>query len=137
MEKPAKVANNVSGVVVFYQNFLVLLGKRAKVCYLTGQAIPYGGYWSIFAGSLEKNENSRDCAQRELFEETKINVKPSALNFYNTIKTENLNFYIYSLHIKEIPKITINQEHSSYGWFGLNSLPDKIDPKISEVIKNI
>ena len=137
MEKPAKVANNVSGVVVFYQNFLVLLGKRTEFCYLTGNSVPYGGYWSIFSGSLEKNENSRDCAQRELFEETKINVKPSALNFHYTIKTENLNFHIYSLHTKEVPKVTINQEHSTYGWFGLNSLPEKIDPKISNAIKNI
>ena len=137
MGKPAKAVNNASGVVVFYQNFLVLLGKRAKVCYLTGQTIPYGGYWSIFSGSMEKNENSRDCAQRELFEETKIEVKPSSLDFYDTIKTENLNLHIYSLHTKEIPKVTINQEHSSYGWFGLNSLPDKIDPKVLDVIKNI
>lgn len=137
MGKPAKAVNNASGVVVFYQNFLVLLGKRAKVCYLTGQTIPYGGYWSIFSGSMEKNENSRDCAQRELFEETKIEVKSSSLDFYDTIKTENLNLYIYSLHTKEIPKVTINQEHSSYGWFGLNSLPDKIDPKVLDVIKNI
>lgn len=137
MGKPAKAVNNASGVVVFYQNFLVLLGKRAKVCYLTGQTIPYGGYWSIFSGSMEKNENSRDCAQRELFEETKIEVKSSSLDFYDTIKTENLNLYIYSLHTKEIPKVTINQEHSSYGWFGLNSLPDKIDPKVLYVIKNI
>lgn len=137
MEKPAKVANNVSGVVVFYENFLVLLGKRSKFCYLTGNPVPYGGYWSIFGGMLEKNENSRDCAQRELFEETKINVKPSSLNFYNTIKTEDSNFYIYSLHTREIPQVTINQEHSTYGWFGINNLPEKIDSKISEVIKNI
>lgn len=137
MEKLAKAVNNASGVVVFYQNFLVLLGKRSEFCYLTGEPVPYGGYWSIFSGSMKKNENSRDCAQRELFEETKIEVKPASLDFYNTIKTENLNFHIYSLHTKEIPKVIINQEHSSYGWFGLNSLPDKIDPKISETIKNI
>lgn len=140
MEKSAKVVNNASGVVVFYNNFLVLLGKRSETCYITGDPTPYGGYWSIFSGSMEGREDSRDCAQRELFEETGIEVKASRLNFCDTIKTKNLNFYIYSLHLDEIPTVKINQEHTSYGWFSVTSLknfPEKIDSSIANAIINI
>ena len=47
----------------------ILLCKRIEAYY--GYKVPFGGYWSIFGGAIEKNESPKQAAKRELFEESK------------------------------------------------------------------
>ena len=69
------IENKASGVAIFFGN-TVLLAKRSKNCYITGEPAPFGGYWSIFAGSLEKGEKHQECAVREALEEANSKLDP-------------------------------------------------------------
>ena len=67
MAKHVKAVNNIaSGVAVLHKN-CVLLAKRCDKCHITGGPIPFAGYWSIFAGTVDPGETPKECAGRELY----------------------------------------------------------------------
>ena len=142
MESPVKAANNyknkASGLAIFFGN-TVLLAKRSKNCYITGEPAPFGGYWSIFAGALEKGERHQECAVREVLEEAEIKIDSNKLKYINTIVNDKTKLRIYGVESEEMLYPKLNPEHTAYGWFNidtLDSFSEKIDPKVvKSVIK--
>jgi len=125
-----------AGVAPIHKN-LILLAKRVEFWGKEKTPIPLGGYWSIFAGSLEKNENPMVCAVRELQEETQISTSIDKLKYIKTIQEPNLELTVYALELEEMIFPTLNEEHTEYGWFDINELdsfPDKIDQKMVNCI---
>ena len=132
MEKPANRVNRASGVALVH-NGLVLLAKRIE-----GPGHSLGGYWSIFAGSSDKNENPMACAVRELWEESQIKIHISQLKFIKIIKSSSLEFVVYVCEVDEFLTPTLNFEHTEYGWFdikNLKSFPEKIDQELMECLR--
>ena len=124
-----------AAVAVIYGD-LILLGKRCT--HYEGREVDFGGYWSVFGGSVEKGEGPIACASRELFEETKIKAPFHLLNFITSFSIGNLEFSVYSYEIKELVIPVLDFEHTEYGWFKLDFLRnfiEKIDPKIVECIE--
>jgi len=134
------IENKASGVAVFFGN-TVLLAKRSKNCYITGEPAPFGGYWSIFAGALEKGEKHQECAVREALEEASIKIDSKKLKYINTITNKKIKLRIYGVELEEILYPKLNPEHTAYGWFNvdaLDSFSEKIDPKVvKSVIKYV
>ena len=125
-----------AGVAPIYKNS-ILLAKRTEFWGKEKTPVPLGGYWSIFAGSLEKNENPMVCAVRELKEETQISTSIEHLKYIKTIQEPNLELTIYALELEEMILPVLNEEHIEYGWFDiheLDSFPDKIDEKMVNCI---
>lgn len=127
---------NSAGCIIFYKN-LVLLARRIE-----GPDIPFGGYWSIFAGSREPpSEPPMICAIRELEEETGIKLKTNQIKFAKTLRTQNnklLDLYFYKTDT--MLDVNLNFEHTEFGWFDvekLDSFPYLIDPKIVKTIQSI
>jgi 8-oxo-dGTP pyrophosphatase MutT (NUDIX family) len=123
-----------SGVAVFYKD-LVLLAKRIELW--EGQPIALGGYWGIFAGSVEYEETPITCAARELFEETEIKADTDSLQHIGVIDSEDLSFHMYALELSEKIEPTLNEEHTEYGWFlidQLDNFQDKIEPEMAETL---
>ena len=91
MVKSVKAVNNLmnksAGVGITY-NGSILLAKRCKYCHLTGDLVKFPEYWSVFTGSLDSDESSRECASRELFEEAHIKLDPKKLSFVKSIHNE-------------------------------------------------
>ena len=85
-----------SGIGIIHKD-LILLAKRVE--YWEGNPVPLGGYWSIFAGSLEGNESFQDCAIRETYEESEIKIDNIQLVDGCVIKGNNLRFKIEILCI--------------------------------------
>ena len=111
---------------------MILLGKRITA--YDGEPVPFGGYWSIFGGEIEKGEAPFAAAMRELFEETQIKA-PHPPTFISTFYDEEneVEFTVYALEIPTMVTPILNNEHTECGWFKLDSLPtflEKIDPKI-------
>jgi 8-oxo-dGTP pyrophosphatase MutT (NUDIX family) len=109
----------------------ILLAKRIK--YYEGQKVSFGGYWSIFSGSIEGSEKPRDCAARELWEEAQIKVDAKDLNFVNTIKRKDLDLDVFFIESNDMIFPTLNEEHTEFGWFvieDLKSFPYKLDKEI-------
>lgn len=127
MEKSANRVNRASGVALIHKD-MVLLAKRVD-----GPGHSLGGYWSIFAGAADKNENPMSCAVRELYEESQIKIHISQLKFVRVLKDSSVEFAIYVCEVDELLTPTLNFEHTEYGWFNilsLTSFPEKIDKDI-------
>lgn len=73
----------------------------------------HGGYWEFPGGKKENNEQLDEALVRELYEELKINVLGSHLNYIGAIKEETitLHFYSYQLAGHYSP-----QEHRAVHW---------------------
>jgi len=135
MEKPANHVSKASGVALICGNS-VLLAKRSEFWH--GEPVPFGGYWSIFGGSIELNENAMSCAVRELEEEAEISIATKELKFIKRFVDDFSEFIFYICEVPELLTPVLNFEHTEYGWFDINSLdsfPEKIDNKIVECIK--
>ncbi len=66
--------------------------------------------WGIPSGKIEKNENPKDAAVRELKERTGCSIEPENLSF---VKTQN-NFMIFKGNAKDIIKIAEPGELGGY-----------------------
>lgn len=123
------------GIGVIF-NDLILLGRRTE--YVDGKRVPFGGYWAIFGGSCDEHENPMICAIRELKEETQI-----ALDFHNimysrSIHNEDNIFHVYFSELGSQPNVTLNKEHTEYGWFKIDQLhqfPYDIDDRLVTIIQ--
>lgn len=124
------IRRKAAGVGITH-NGNVLLAKRIK--YYKGQKVSFGGYWSIFSGSIEGSEKSSECAARELWEEAQIKVDSKDLNFVNTIKRKDLDLDVFFIEFNDMVFPTLNEEHTEFGWFvieDLKSFPYKLDKEI-------
>ena len=141
MAKSVKAVNNLmnksAGVGITY-NGSILLAKRCKYCHITGDLVKFPDYWAVFTGSLEPDESPRECASRELFEESNIKLDPKKLSFVKSINNETgtLELFFYDSNILLYPKL--NEEHTQYGWFKIDTLDsfhELIDKDIVSAIK--
>ena len=122
-----------AGVMIYCAN-VILLAKRIERCPITNQTPAFPGYWSIFCGSIEGKESPKQCAQRELFEETKIKINKDELIYVCTIDS----LAIYKHELQELQMPDLNFEHTECGWFKMENIqvqPDPIDKKIIELVK--
>tara|TARA_Y100001937_G_scaffold100466_1_gene137576 strand:+ start:4080 stop:4502 length:423 start_codon:yes stop_codon:yes gene_type:complete len=140
MERVAKVANKSASAVAVIYNNTVLLAKRSEICYITGRKVPYGGYWSVLGGTIDEGESPKDCAIRELKEESGISLDVKKVKFLKKIPEKKIKFYLYYCEINKLPKVVLNEEHTEYGFFRIDTLstfPSPIDPKIAKAIQEI
>ena len=139
MAKPAKAANRASGVAVLCGGS-VLLAKRSKKCHLTGSPLNLGGYWSIFAGSIDPGETPKEAAARELFEESKIFVDFKHIKFFETIKDSNCEFYVHTYKSDSLLIPELCKEHTQSGWFlieNLDNFTELLDVKLKDCLMRI
>jgi 8-oxo-dGTP pyrophosphatase MutT (NUDIX family) len=124
-----------AGVIVLHENS-VLLAKRVEE--YKGKPVPFGGYWSIFAGAAEKEDLSiAHTAQRELQEETQITAPLRDLEYINAIHNPDCVLNIYEYRSPELVFPILCFEHTEFGWFSVESLKtftEKMDPKVLECI---
>lgn len=110
-----------SGVIVKYKD-KVLLCKRNK----SGS---FPGMWSIPAGHIEPNEESKSAAKREFYEETSVDIDNEVLDFIGILprftrdgrKCKGL-MYVYLLKTDDIIEPNFEDaidgdEHSDWGYF--------------------
>jgi 8-oxo-dGTP pyrophosphatase MutT (NUDIX family) len=110
-----------SGIGIIYRD-LILLAKRIEQW--GGNPVPLGGYWSIFAGSLEGEESFQDCAIRETYEETEIKIDNHQLIDGCIIKNNKLRFKVFFVEMPYKPIPILNEEHTEYEWFDINKIKD-------------
>lgn len=135
-----KVANEDAAAIAVTYKGSVLLAKRTENCYVTGKPTPYGGYWSILGGTIDKGETAKDCAIRELIEEAGLSLDKKKVKFLKKIPENKMNFYIFYCKLSKMPSIILNPEHTEYGFFSIDSLssfPYLIDPQITKAVQEI
>ena len=119
----------VSSVALVHGNS-VLLAKRCELW--NDQPIPFGGYWSTFSGSIEKNESPMHCAIRELEEESQLKFNIEDLKFVKIIYEKDVTIHFYVIELEDIVFPILNAEHTEYGWFFI----DDLDGFVGDIDKN-
>ena len=94
------------------------------------------GIWNIPKGHLMIGEESLEGSVREFTEETQISLSgiPELAKTYK--KDNGGTFYFYVL--KGTKKFTprLDHEHTDWGYFSKEELPEPIDDWVKEVIEN-
>ena len=125
---------DAAGVFLFYEDS-VLLCKRSLL--FEGAPVPYGGYWSPFTGTIEEGESPMVTAQRELKEESGLEVKIHELKYIKEINRPDARLILYVHELNDFFSPILDAEHSEFGYFKISDLtlrPHPLDLDIQEAI---
>lgn len=92
----------------------VLLAKRG--------IDPRSGFWNIPAGFLENDETVEAGAQREVFEETGLQVGIQTLHTIYNLPSANQVYLIFLSNVLS-GTLTTNAESTEIAWFAENEIP--------------
>lgn len=99
----------------------ILLHQRAKNYLL--------GYWDFPSGHVERGEELRETAARELMEETGVRVRPEDLRLVHiehySIETDYVNFTFACDKWENEPRICEPEKCTAIGFFPTDKLPEK------------
>jgi ADP-ribose pyrophosphatase YjhB (NUDIX family) len=129
-----------AGIIVRCNN-KVLLCKRNS-----DSSLP--GYWSCPAGGVENNENPKDAAVREFFEETNLEVVKD-IEYMATIKRYNRDgtkvkglMYCYLIDVNDeiypdLDNAEDGDEHTECGYFGKDEIPQPMTKQFNKLLNII
>ena len=124
-ERSKNDTKDSGGVLYYYGENQVLLCLGSN-----------SGTWNVPKGHIMIGEDPLKGSMREFTEETQIilNETPELVNTYK--KDNGGTFYLYVL--KGTKKFTprLDHEHTDWGYYGKEELPDPIDDWVKEVIEN-
>ena len=119
-------SNDTAGILYFcYDDVLLCLGERS-------------GKWHAPKGHVMIGEKPIDGALREFTEETQIlfNGIPN-LKLSKAYKKDDGGLcYLYTVNGETKFNAQINHEHTDWGYFNVNDLPEPIHKWAKEVIEN-
>ena len=115
----------IGGVVVKSER-QILLVRRSET------AGKYPNFWAVPMGHIEKGETFKEGAHREFQEETKLDIDINSLVYLDTIKDTKYNRIVrlYKIELPNKPKPELDDEHSDYGYYDVNSLPHPIEKNL-------
>ncbi len=104
-------------------NYKFLLLKRSE-----GKI--YENMWRMVAGKIQENEKAWQACLREIQEETNLEINelysvPTINSFYEW-ETDSLHNIPVFLAITKESKVTLNEEHTDYGWFYIDEAISKL-----------
>lgn len=99
-------------------------GDRVLLCQRAHhKSYPY--HWCVPGGRIEQGENFKQCAIRELREETGIDLNDphaleSEITYFGTVEAfGGGHFQFYQTKLPSDTTIKLNSESCGYGWFTL------------------
>lgn len=108
---------------------------------LRGETAPYNpSKYCLPGGKLESNESLVDCAVRELYEETSIEIYSQSqyLKPIDVIYRNGNSKVVFLYRSPHIHYVSLNWEHSSYDWVYLTDAFSKpLVPGLRTTIKRI
>ena len=117
----------LAGVLVKYGEEVLLL-KRTN-----------DGLWAMPGGHVDRDELPINGAIRELLEETGISVSKGDLKLLSRVL--NKEYSIYSSYLyetnKRIEPSKLNDEHSEWGYFVVDNLPQPMMPAAEKEVRRI
>ncbi|MDD2274577.1 MAG: NUDIX domain-containing protein [Candidatus Pacebacteria bacterium] len=103
--------------------------KEPKILLLK-RSVEDGGFWQPITGTLEFEESLKDCAIRELKEETGIeNIKSISPEIYRFNWEKNGQTIIELVYIvdTEEKSVILSTEHSSFRWVSIEEAKDLLE----------
>jgi len=120
-EPPRKI-----GGVVVKSEGQVLLVRRSET------AGKYPNFWAVPMGHVEDGEKMIQGAHREFQEETMLDIDINSLVYLDTLKDSKYNRIVglYTIELPNKPKPKLDDEHSEWGYYDVNSLPRPIEDNL-------
>lgn len=87
--------------VVKYADVLLFRGGKLLILQRAGEHMNYTPDWCIPGGHVDEGEDFRTAAQRELFEETGIDVPEDTLMEVGVAKTKNVEIHYFMGHVDD------------------------------------
>lgn len=115
-------------------NGSVVLARRIETCPHSQKKVSFGGYWSIFCGSLEKGETPKQAAVREVKEETRVSINSDKLIFLGQVR----GLAIFRYELEDYTNIELDYEHTEYGYFKIPEIhtsPHPVDEDVARAIQ--
>ena len=118
-----------------YSGVVVKCNNKVLLCKRNNQG-SFPGMWSIPAGKMEENEESRDAAKREFFEETAIDIDNQELTFVGLLPRHTRDgkkvkgfMYVYLLNSDseiepDFENAIDGEEHTEWKYFSLNEIEE-------------
>jgi 8-oxo-dGTP pyrophosphatase MutT (NUDIX family) len=138
----------VSAVILSRDGKIILAHKNNKGV--------YPGTWGIFGGGIEKGESQREALNREVLEESGIDISKYSAILVQESKGESektlketgervfvkMNFFTYKVVMDDMDadsiKVTIDHEHIEYKWFEVPELKSiKLPPPSVDLFKKL
>lgn len=111
-------------IAVINKDDKYLLTKRTQIDPEDKDFLPF--VWNLPGGEIEKNENSKEALEREVYEELHVNLqkyKPLPKIFTYSRNNYQFIFYVFACRLKdENQEIILNEEASEYGWFTIEEI---------------
>jgi ADP-ribose pyrophosphatase YjhB (NUDIX family) len=123
-DKEEKQKNAVA-VIVDKDNKILLL-KRNK-----DPEIWQPGKWALVGGAIEKGESPQKAVEREILEETGLEIKDFVKTF-SIQRNPNSVEHIFACRYNGDPmEITLNGENTNYGWYSIGEM------KFLDIVPNL
>ncbi len=122
----------VGVAVIVIKDQKVLLGKRKN---------SHGsGTWQFPGGHLEFNESIKDCARRELFEETGIKIKnirfgPYTNDIFQKEKKHYITLFVVADYDSGVLELKEPEKCEKWDWFEWGKLPEPWFLPIKNLLK--
>jgi len=104
--------------IVVLQGDSVLIGKRKSVC---GK-----GCWAMPGGRLEYKEDPKECARRELYEETGLRALSLTLGPWTNEVWDGYHYvslYVFVREFEGVPRCMEPDKCEGWGWHSIHNLP--------------
>jgi len=128
------------GVMILKDN-KVLLGHRHYDPQKADSELHGEGTWTMPGGKLEYKEDPKDCAQREVFEETGIKINKEKIKIISVTSdiVADAHFITIGFLCKNFegePKVMEPDEITEWRWFDLNNSPNPIFFPSEKILKS-
>jgi 8-oxo-dGTP pyrophosphatase MutT (NUDIX family) len=135
--------------VTRYAGVLVKCGDKVLLCKRNAKGL-YPGMWSLPGGHLEKGESTMNCAKREFFEETDIDIDDMDLTFVGMVPRTSRDgqklrglMYVYLLKTEtelepDFENAMDGDEHTDWEYFTLNRIrPERTGTQLHKLITHV
>ena len=103
--------------IIFNKHMEVLLLQRSSY---EKQWMP--NKWALVGGGVEEGENPKEAVQREIKEETGLDINTFIEKFVLQRNEDSVEHMFIGKHNGENSDVQLNEEHQDFGWFDVNDI---------------
>jgi 8-oxo-dGTP pyrophosphatase MutT (NUDIX family) len=115
-KKKDELKKNALAVIVNEDNKILLLKRSSD------SKIWQPNKWGLVGGGIEKNETPKQAVEREIKEETNLDIKKFIKTFDIQRNPDSIEHIFACRYDGNPTDIRLNEENSNYGWYDINEM---------------
>ena len=114
-KKKKEKDKNAVAVIVNKDNKILLLKRGEKAPWMPSK-------WALVGGGIEKSETPQQAVEREILEETGLELKKFTKSFTIERHADSIEHIFACRYNGEPTDITLDDENSNYGWYDVSEM---------------